>query len=639
MKKFNRSVIGKTIYIILLNICLAAFLVSVAGLFAADGLNVYGVTEKDNYLEIIRDDVMGNSCEIIISELVHDKNPGISSLYYRIISDRNEVVAQSDRKVVNTDFVFYYDVDKVEFSDLPPVINGVVDPEHVRHKLYRVEIELGDDYIASAYANFCKEILHLEYTFINYFLPVLIVSVIAGILILVVLICSVGRRSDSEEPVAGIFSSVPYEIIVVAALLVVGVAVSMWSESGNWSLMMRILMLVFSVFIIFNVLLGLFLATVSRIKNRNLIKSTISYKLIHFLLSVMKKAGRFFSSFISNLSHIKKTAFIVATVFVLQSFIGLMAAGAGSGETVFLLYFLFNAALAVFILSIGIMQNRIKIAGEDIAAGNIDKKIPTDRLWGDYKKHAENLNSISEGMRLAVSRGIKSERMKTELITNVSHDLKTPLTSIVNYADLIAKEPCENKNITEYSEILVKQSGRLKRLIEDLVEASKASSGNLEVEFENCNPGLFLSQVNGEYEEKLKAAQLTLITKQPEEEIEILADPRRMWRIFDNLMNNICKYSLPGSRVYLSLEVVDKNAVIVFKNTSKEPLDISEEELMERFVRGDSSRNTEGNGLGLSIAKSLAELQKGSLSISIDGDLFKAILAFPVADGPVFDIK
>ena len=233
-------------------------------------------------------------------------------------------------------------------------------------------------------------------------------------------------------------------------------------------------------------------------------------------------------------------------------------------------------------------------------------------------------------MSIAVDERMKSERMKTELITNVSHDIKTPLTSIINYASLIGKEECENEKIKEYSEVLVRQSDKLKRLIEDLVEASKASTGNLDVFLTPCDASVFLEQAAGEYEEKMKEAELTLITKKSDKKIMIMADGRRMWRIFDNLMNNICKYAQPGTRVYMTLEESDGHAVISFKNTSREELDMSEEELMERFTRGDASRNTEGNGLGLSIARSMAELQNGTLHLSIDGDLFKTVLTFPI---------
>lgn len=273
---------------------------------------------------------------------------------------------------------------------------------------------------------------------------------------------------------------------------------------------------------------------------------------------------------------------------------------------------------------------QLQKGGIALAEGDLSYHTDTKGMFWDLKNHGDNLNSIAVGMTHAVEERMKSERMKTELITNVSHDIKTPLTSIINYASLIGNEKCDNEKITQYSEVLVRQSERLKRLIEDLVEASKASTGNLDVFLAPCNANVFLTQAEGEYVEKLEAKNLSLVVRQPEKEVRIQADGRRMWRIFDNLMGNICKYAQPGTRVYLTLEEQGKNAVISFKNISAEPLDLSEEALMERFVRGDQSRNTEGNGLGLSIAKSMAELQNGSLSITVDGDLFKAVLTFPM---------
>ncbi len=233
-------------------------------------------------------------------------------------------------------------------------------------------------------------------------------------------------------------------------------------------------------------------------------------------------------------------------------------------------------------------------------------------------------------MSQAVEQRLKSERMKTELITNVSHDIKTPLTSIINYASLIGNEKTDNQNIAEYSKVLVTQSEKLKRLIEDLVEASKASTGNLDVAPVPCEAAIFIAQAGGEYEEKITDAGLSLVTNVPERQLRIMADSRRMWRVFDNLMDNICKYSQSGTRVYLSLEASGKDALITFKNTSRDPLNISADELVERFVRADTSRNTEGNGLGLSIARSLTELQGGNFRISVDGDLFKVELRFPI---------
>lgn len=236
-------------------------------------------------------------------------------------------------------------------------------------------------------------------------------------------------------------------------------------------------------------------------------------------------------------------------------------------------------------------------------------------------------------MERAVAERMKSERMKTELITNVSHDIKTPLTSVINYAMLIGEEPTENEKIREYASVLVRQSEKLKRLTEDLVEASKAASGNLEVLPAPCSASTLVTQAAGEYEDRFAAAELIPVTSLPEEDMTILADSRRMWRVFDNLLSNAVKYSLPGTRVWITLTREENEAVFSFRSISREPLNLSADELTERFVRGDSSRSTEGNGLGLSIAKSLTELQGGVFDLTVDGDLFKVTLRFPTVNG------
>ena len=237
------------------------------------------------------------------------------------------------------------------------------------------------------------------------------------------------------------------------------------------------------------------------------------------------------------------------------------------------------------------------------------------------------MNSIGEGVNKAVEAKLKSERLRTELITNVSHDIKTPLTSIINYADLISKEKTDNPNIQEYAEVLGKQSQKLKRLIENLIEASKASTGNIHVELKPCNLNVLLAQISGEYEQRLGEQNLTLVTSPYPEELYVLADGSQLWRVFDNLLGNICKYAMENTRVYLDVLVKEQNLVeITLKNISKNQLNLSEEELFERFTRGDNSRSTSGNGLGLSIAQSLMRLQNGSLHLITDGDLFKAVV-------------
>ncbi len=295
----------------------------------------------------------------------------------------------------------------------------------------------------------------------------------------------------------------------------------------------------------------------------------------------------------------------------------------------FMLLFFLEKVIEFLVVGIILLQmQKLQEGSKRIAAGDLSEPIDTSKMIWEFKRHGENINKVSDGIALAVEERMKSERFKTELITNVSHDIKTPLTSIINYVDLIKKEEVQDETLQEYIDVLDRQSSRLKKLIEDLMEASKASTGNLTVNMEDCDVEVLLTQLIGEFEEKLAANQLEVVVQKPEHPVIVSADGRHMWRVLDNLLNNACKYSLPGTRVYVSLVQIGNEATIIFKNISKAALNIPSEELMERFVRGDSSRNTEGSGLGLSIAQSLTELMKGSMKLEIDGDLFKVTLKF-----------
>lgn len=286
----------------------------------------------------------------------------------------------------------------------------------------------------------------------------------------------------------------------------------------------------------------------------------------------------------------------------------------------------FEIPLVLFVL---LQMKELQKGSQRIAEGDLAQPIDTSRLKWEFKKHGENLNSVSESISRAVEKQLKSEHFKTELITNVSHDIKTPLTSIINYVDLMKKEEITDATLLEYVDVLDRQSARLKKLIDDLMEASKASTGNLPVQFEECDIAVLLTQLVGEFGDKLAANELELIVDKPETAVMVKADGRHMWRVLDNLMNNTCKYAQPHTRVYVSLAQEGQAATITFKNVSKAALNIPSDELLERFVRGDSARNTEGSGLGLSIAQSLTELMNGKMQLDIDGDLFKVTLKFP----------
>ena len=333
-----------------------------------------------------------------------------------------------------------------------------------------------------------------------------------------------------------------------------------------------------------------------------------------------------FGSMVKKIPLVWKAAVIFAAVGAVEFiFFGVNSYGDGVG--IALLWHIVKFLVCIIIC---LMLKRLQEGARTIADGDLDHRIDTKNLYLDFKEHAECLNRIGDGLSRSVDAQLRSERMKTELITNVSHDLKTPLTSIVNYVDLLKKEELTG-TAAEYVEVLDRQSARLKKLTEDLVEASKASTGSLQVNVERVSLTELIEQARAEYALRLGDNGLQSIVRQPNEEVFVWADGKYVWRILDNLLSNVCKYAMPNTRVYLEVQKTDEQAVLSVKNMSRESLNISAEELMERFVRGDSSRNTEGSGLGLSIAQNLAKLMGGEVHVTIDGDLFKAEVYLPLA--------
>lgn len=367
----------------------------------------------------------------------------------------------------------------------------------------------------------------------------------------------------------------------------------------------------------------LWLGTVAvNVKRGQFWKNTVLYKLF---IKGMIRWGREFRFVFKNLKMGVRVWLIFAAVSFVEMFCLAWFDVAGG----FILLWLIEKVLVIILIHKILKQFAVlKNTALSIAAGDVTEPVDTSKMLIDYEEQGNALNIIRTGMNDAMDERIKSERLKTELITNVSHDIKTPLTSIINYVDLMQKEKIDNEKIKEYLEVLDRQSGKLKKLIEDLIEASKAATGNIPMQMEKVNARVLLNQSIGEFEERLEQKNIKLVTGVPEEDIYINADSRYLWRVFDNLMNNIVKYSQEGTRAYVDLKKLDDHVRFVFRNTSRDELNISADELMERFVRGDASRNTDGNGLGLSIASSLTEAMGGKLTLSIDGDLFKATVEF-----------
>lgn len=363
-----------------------------------------------------------------------------------------------------------------------------------------------------------------------------------------------------------------------------------------------------------------------RMKRGGMFKHTLIYTIFRLMGRCFRAFGRGVYAVFSSFPVLVPSLAAFAALSACE-FFGLMIWGSGELAVVWL----FERILLIAVISyFGVVRGKLQKAGKALAEGNLSYHVDTSKMILGYREHGNNLNSIGEGMAKAVAERMKSEHLKTELISNVSHDLKTPLTSIINYSDLLGRSETDPEKVKEYAEVLHRQSVRLKKLLDDLLEVSKASTGNLSTDLSPCNVRVLITQTLGEYEQRFTEKKLELIVGEPEQDVHIMADQRHMFRIFDNLLGNIYKYAQPGSRVYLNVEIADKTVRIIFRNMSEYPLDINGGELMERFVRGDKSRHKEGNGLGLSIATSLAQLQGGSLQIITDGDLFKALLEFPL---------
>lgn len=452
---------------------------------------------------------------------------------------------------------------------------------------------------------------------------ILALSLIVFVASLVYLVSAAGHKKDQEQVQGSFLCKVPadlFTVIFLAAEVSLAVGISLLGNAGSpdnyvfYAAAMLFLLLCGGW-----LALGFLLDFAVRIKLGKWWRNTLIYKVLRSLYRGWNKVGENKSILWKGLAVFLGVNFLEVLIFVVFGV---------DYSKIMIVWFAEKAVILFAGGEILIQMKRLQEGGKHIAEGDLDYQINTERMLPALKEHAADLNRINEGVSKAVNEKMKSERFKTELITNVSHDIKTPLTSIINYVDLLEKEEIPNENAKEYLEVLERQSARLKKLIEDLIEASKASSGSLSVNLEKLEAGVFLVQTVGEFKEKTEKSKLDLQIKKPEEPIYIMADGRHFWRVIDNLMNNICKYAQPETRVYINLEQTGEKVQITFRNTSRYPLNISSEELMERFVRGDSSRNTEGNGLGLSIAGSLMELMHGKMQLFVDGDLFKVVLEF-----------
>ena len=467
--------------------------------------------------------------------------------------------------------------------------------------------------------------LYVQQTVYNMFkghenLPVYLIplSAISIIIMIVYLIWATGHEKGKEGIQLNSIDKISYEIISIVIMFVIGMMMSFAVASIESQIPQRILMSVFLLcYLIGYACLAVWVSTtIRRLKAKQFIRSFLTYKVCRWIKVTIEKIFRK----VTDKENANRKITIMYWGFVVISILLACTMWSGIGLLILIAFWIWAYYK---LLQYNKKVQKINEALRNIYEGNPNVKLNEEELEGTLKIMAKYINDIAGGFTNAIEQSLKSERLKTELITNVSHDIKTPLTSIINYVDLLKKEDINNPQIEQYIAVLDKKSQRLKKLIEDLVEASKVSSGNVKLNMEVINLKELLNQSIGEFEDKLDKKNLKIEMDLPNENVLIKADNRYLYRVIENVFSNISKYALEGSRVYIKLEKQKEEVYLEFKNISKDKLNISAEELMQRFVRGDKSRYTEGSGLGLSIAESLTELQGGKFKIDIDGDLFK----------------
>lgn len=453
-----------------------------------------------------------------------------------------------------------------------------------------------------------------------------LISLIGWILSLVYLTLAAGRREGEDEIYLNFSDRIKTELMIATFVILTSEIVVLtgratskqWDVSGLLVASGTISFIVDTLFLIF------YLSMVRRLKAEVMWENSLICWLGRGLSKTFRERSVTVQVLIKFAVHMAVCFVLAVGTFYFRNMAAL------------LLLLVFCAMEAYMMLRAAVEHYQILKGVEKIAGGDLSAKIEVEELHGEDRKLAEAINNIGAGLLHAVDDSTKNERMKANLITNVSHDIKTPLTSIINYVNLIKREDIENERVKNYVRILDEKSQRLKQLTEDLVEASKVSSGNVKLDMQQINLVELVCQTGGEFNEKFESKELTIVTKLPHDAVYIYSDGRQLYRVIENLYNNVAKYALEKTRVYVDVQSDGDEAVFSIKNVSEKVLPVdnsSVDDLTERFIRGDVSRTTEGSGLGLSIAKNLTTLMGGRFGISVDGDLFKAEIVLPVYKG------
>ena len=600
----------------------------------------YATIKDMNFLIIYKNKAITNIRKNTINQIKEYINSSQDSKTKKVdildgsIQTDSESISQYGDKYLDNFLITYYTTDTIRTD------TKLDDGRYIEY----ISAEAKDFEIYSSYTeelNISPE-RQMATTFLNMVEPInnnvyvfLPISALLTLLLIIYLTSVIGHDGNEDSTInINTFDRIPIEIIAFCAMLISCMPFILLEFAENdYNAINSIAITAYFVIYICTVIT--MTTVIKRIKAKQLLKTSIIGKVLVWCLQICKKIVKKMNEIWNTITYSPNTTAKVIITTGLTVFIWLLLIAIFGNNTMFPIIMI---GLIGFILykTIKIFKDYLQIEKKlkDVYEGNTQSELDEKSVENVFKNSVIYLNDISNGFENAVQDRMKSERMKAELITNVSHDIKTPLTSIINYVDLLKQENIQDEKAREYIEILENKSQRLKRLTEDLVEASKVSTGNISLNFEKINIVELIKQATGEFEDKLKKRGLEPIINSDQNEINIMADSKYMYRIIENLYSNISKYALENSRVYVDIKMSKTepvpNVQIEIKNISKDKLNISADELMQRFVRGDKSRTTEGSGLGISIAQNLTELQNGKFELKLDGDLFKVELTFNI---------
>jgi len=602
-------------------------------------MNWYNLTEDDWYY-IIRDQsgkiVRSTAQQTALNDVVEFTFNGMKAEYPVIIGRQERPLATDTVLYEWEESVITEPTVSVEHAESywDPTNGDEVYVQYVTTASYQVIVGISTDY-TSYYRSSGLSQGMLKWLFAAKYSMVAIaaVSFLLFTVVFIFLLSLAGKDPKTGEANPRALNRLPLDLYLAAAVFITAIgcigAYELLDElfyNDNYNVLITVLLCGCGIGVA-TVDLGFFTALAAQFKapSRYWLQNSVCGRVLRWLWKGCRFAARYIRKLFGMLPIIWEW---IAAGGVLGIILVIICAGSASHWYSVFPLFLWCLAFAGVVTYCGYCYGTIRRGIRRMNEGDLNEKIDTKYLIGSFKTIAEDLNALADVVAIAAEKQLKSERMKTELITNVSHDIKTPLTSVINYVDLLQQPHTEEEGV-QYLEVLSRQSVRLKKLVEDLMDMSKASSGNMAVSITTVDAVETVNQALGEFADKLDHAQLTPVFRTPDSQLHMLADGRLTWRVLSNLLSNVVKYALPGTRVYIDLLRLDKSIVLSVKNISREELNITAEELTERFVRGDASRNTEGSGLGLNIAQSLMRLQHGNMEVTVDGDLFKVTLTFP----------